>query len=1435
MVLTVPSPNHQLWLPANINGVVDAKLGQAELANNAVPRVVSTADRSQDKQVSGIGAASAEAAPSGAANGASSRKHANGSAGPAGAPGSSSNGWKRQDKQQKKQAAAPGQGSSQGGRPSTPPADTAASSKLMGCSTAKQVAACLKTLPEGFQLSTSSIAHAALITSSNLKQMPVAGPKHKQLSAVLQQLCQLAEQSAAPDTGLVGPQDLLLNWLELANPAGKSSSSSSSPSPEPGSTQEDSSTGSSRSPGSTVSLIQQLPAVLMSLPAAQAPAAPEDSSSSDSAAAAPAASPQPPAARLLAILAITQHLSCTHGIRLGSKHLAPVLSAAQASLPSFTFQQLLHLSCAIHQLLGRSGFTSGKPHTPAHANGSSSSSSSSSVGSMDGPRQHELLPGLTAALEAKKPASLGPNDALQLLWCAARMVRPSSLLDKVPGSSEATPFSDLPRSWASQQLVNMACWAPEGYLAGASARVLVQCFTVASASGQRVPQAWCRAVLQALVPSARHLKLPQMAKLLRSCVLQHSVVPPQLLAACGELLVQQANSSRPDHLLVAIWAFACVGGQLRGHQWRSIEPAVQAAMGSSRPWALSRLCWALAKLRVTLGKGTTQQFWDVSVQHMESLMLHHRDNQQRSMRYHQERSSSPDQSVDEEQMAQHVSYLHTRISNKAQHLKPQHLLQYLQLASSLLAPPPATWLRAACSTLDAFVEARFMTVDTLASALVALSHIKQVHNGSLAAALAGYSGRSSGSDGGSGRTGAAAVEVARWAAPVVASCEEHLHRLRSSKLIAGLLSAASQLGVQPPRSWMEAWCEASMPLLHGMSLQQLAASVQSLSMMGYTPGEAWLQEFYVASIQHVSKGQEEGGSAGAAVRDATASEAPADLLEALVSTPAAAAAAEASVQQEQAAAGAAAAAEGPEAGAGAMGTAAAWTAGSISTYHIRPLCRMLRAVAMLGQQPEGTVAWGSAIMQHLQPGLHQLHPAQLAMAFKSAATLQLPLDDSWALGLEQALVQHMLQSLEGAEGELQEQHGSTARAAAAAGGAAGGAARPLLQVHTNGSGAGRHLEHASAMQHAAASAASASAAPAAPPAGSVAAPAAAHGDIAEASADSSTTSSDTAEPGSPTQRSHESHMHLRRKGLPLRLKVFSRLQPGAQKLVKPTRRVVSLQQHAAQPEAQALAPVLPAAPSKVQLLDLREQLLQLQDSYEQDQHQHQPAPHERNAAARDYSAAQAAPRPPAKAAAVALQADNIVDVVWAVGRMGLKPRQQLWDVLLRYMVQRQLFRQCSAVSLTHMLWGLAKAGAHVEPATLQLLCSYLAASMQQLDAQAVVNMAYSLLELHFLADQKCMGALLHRSEQLMRAFGPQGLSNLLYALSMQGAKLSPRWLEAYCDAAAACMDSFSVKALTQQVGGAVYASACGHVACASAAGACGVMRVVIMAAVLVWR
>ncbi len=290
-------------------------------------------------------------------------------------------------------------------------------------------------------------------------------------------------------------------------------------------------------------------------------------------------------------------------------------------------------------------------------------------------------------------------------------------------------------------------------------------------------------------------------------------------------------------------------------------------------------------------------------------------------------------------------------------------------------------------------------------------------------------------------------------------------------------------------------------------------------------------------------------------------------------------------------------------------------------------------------------------------------------------------------------------------------------------------------------------------------------------------------------------------------------MHLRRKLLPLRLKVFGRLQPAGSKLIsKPARRAVSLQQHASQPEAAAV----PTEPSKVQLLSLREQLLLLQRSYappppqqqqQQQQHRRQPGPHQRHVAAQrsSTSTARAGPAPPPAAPAVGLQADNIVDVVWSVGRMGMRPRQELWDVLLRYMMQRQLFRQCSAVSLTHMLWGLARAGVQVEPATLRLLCSYLATSMQQLDAQAVVNMAYSLLELEFSPDQHCMAALLQRSMQLMPEFGPQGLSNLLYAVSMQNAKLSPRWLAAYTDAAAACMDQFSVKALTQQVGGLIMA------------------------------
>jgi hypothetical protein len=182
---------------------------------------------------------------------------------------------------------------------------------------------------------------------------------------------------------LVPLQDLLWNWLELSNPQGKQ-----------GARQQE---RGAASPSAAV--ICSLPRALLEASQRRQPGQ------------------EPPPQRLLAILALSQQLSCAHGVALGPQHLAPVLLAAQASLPAFSFQQLLHLSCAVHQLLGRGGF-----RQPGQAGPGTPTSG-----------RRELLPGLEAELQAKRPAQLAAADALQLLWCASRMCRPSCLLDKVDG------------------------------------------------------------------------------------------------------------------------------------------------------------------------------------------------------------------------------------------------------------------------------------------------------------------------------------------------------------------------------------------------------------------------------------------------------------------------------------------------------------------------------------------------------------------------------------------------------------------------------------------------------------------------------------------------------------------------------------------------------------------------------------------------------------------------------------------------------------------------------------------------------------------------------------------------------------------------------------------------------------------------------------------
>jgi hypothetical protein len=912
-------------------------------------------------------------------------------------------------------------------------------------------------------------------------------------------------------------------------------------------------------------------------------------------------------------------------------------------------------------------------------------------------------------------------------------------------------------------------------------------------------------------------------------VLQRFHAPPRLLATAAELLEQQAASSQASHLLMALWTFAGAGGQLRPSQWRSLEPAVGAAMGSARPWMLSKVCWALDKLALPLGVEGERHFWDVSLQHIEALVAHHQENLQRSIQYHQQRAGRRDgqagghqqqeqqdrapgqqgqqqgqqqhhqqqQQQQQQQQGQvheqHLSYLRMRMADRPQLLKPQHLAQYLQLArASPQHRPPAAWLRAAAGAVDAFLEARFMTSEALVSILVSFSYVQQA---SVAAAAAqGLVAPLGGSSNGSVRgyaEDAEGLDLGEWARGVLTSSQPYLGKISSPKLMASLLAAASHLNARPSSGWMEAWCEASTPLLQSMCLQQLASAMQTLSTWGHTPAQPWLRAFYVATAQKL------GGDAGgqwaehepaaaaqeeraglvplAAAAAAAAGDAGAQDLGAPVAGPAAAAAAAAAWELAAAEAllDAAVEEEGEEGllleAAGLLEPlpappAAAAAASGASPDEVKPICKMLRAVAMLGLQPP--TSWGLHLALQLRPVLHQLPPAQLAVALKSAATLQLPLDGSWGDALQQALVQHMQHALAAGPGD-------GAKAAKPAAAAPPAPATPALPASSNRAAAAPPATPSAQLKQQQRQRQPAQEPSKPAPSGPAAAAAAA------------------ARPSQQHQASEAEatpQVRLRRKGHQLRLRFFGRLLPAPRGPQRPSPPQPLLQRHPAAAPGGGQAQEPPHL--ELRQLTLPEQLQQLQQLQGQGQSALPLSPRPRRGSAAAHAAA---------AAGAALQAVHVADIAWAVGKLGLRLRQPLWDALVRFTLEQRRYQRCAPVALTHMLWGLTKARAHVEPAAMQLLCSYLAASMQSLDAQALVTLAYTLVELRFPPDQPFQEALLARSEQLMGGFGPQGLSNLLYALSMQKVALPQPWLAAYTEAAADCMSGMSTMALTQQV------------------------------------
>jgi hypothetical protein len=269
----------------------------------------------------------------------------------------------------------------------------------MRCRTPAQVGQALAALHPGCQLAAGSITHAVLLVATHS-----ARPGQAAHEDLLERLCALAEASSAPRSGLQGPQDLLCNWLELSNPQCK----------ESGRQQE-----AHGGPGGDCP-IRGLPGALLDVSMGRGRGGRGELQWR-----------RVPPQRLLAILAVCQHLSCAHAVPLAAQHLAPVLLEAQSCLQAFSFQQLLHLSCATHQLLGRRGLRApGQPHPPPAGPASPPTSS------------RELLPGLEATLLAKQPAQLAAGDALQLLWCASRMCRPCCLLDKVEGPQDTTPLGE---------------------------------------------------------------------------------------------------------------------------------------------------------------------------------------------------------------------------------------------------------------------------------------------------------------------------------------------------------------------------------------------------------------------------------------------------------------------------------------------------------------------------------------------------------------------------------------------------------------------------------------------------------------------------------------------------------------------------------------------------------------------------------------------------------------------------------------------------------------------------------------------------------------------------------------------------------------------------------------------------------------------------------